>query len=305
MKFSSNSLFVSTLAVLAVASTAESTLRGSSSGIKSFHNAIQAEEPAPRKSRRLQFGDLFGGESGGFAGFFGEQQPTLDLDQIMEAFIPMITELLQSILSTELEQTMIANNVTQTLADVELAPGCTGDVAVSYLLGELQGLDSFEIESVELVPGTESLDLSFLGWNGASWSGVWNVVGTFAENIGLDTEAQIAADACGSVLNATSFGSILAENAGFEFQLGMDGSSPSIFDIAESVADSLTVSNAAFSFDSIQDDIDGTFGGDSSTELDLTTMLDGLFTEELTEQVSPTVTELLEGALSGGLQVGK
>lgn len=300
MKFSS-SLFLSTLSVLVVASTAESTVRGSS-GINSFNNGIAAEEADNPKGRRLQFGGIFGGESGGFGGLFGQ---TLDMDQIMEAFMPMITELLQSILSTELEQTMITNNVTQELAGIELAPGCTGDVAVSYILGELQGLDSFEIESVELVPGTESLDLSFLGLNGASWSGVWNIVGTFAENIGLDTEAQVSAEACGSVLNATSFGSILAENAGFEFQLGMGGSSPSIFDIAESFTESLTVSNAAFSFDSILDDIDGTFGGDSSTEFDLTTMLDGLFTEELTEQVSPAVTELLEGALSGGLQVGK
>ena len=197
-------------------------------------------------------------------------------------------------------------NITQMLANVEFGPNCTAEASLSYFLDRLNGMESFQIDSVELIPGSSDVDVSFFGLNGASWDGVWNIVGSFADGIGIDAEAQLMSDACGEVLNETLNGVISAENPLLEFSVAMNGSSPSIFSSTGSLANSINVDDVRITFDSIVSEIDGFFGTNHTgvdTQFDLSTVFDGLFAEVLFDQVAPIVTDLLTNAFDGGVKI--
>ena len=222
-----------------------------------------------------------------------------DINRAIDVFQPILNRLIQSVLSSNLENVNLGIDLTQELANLELGPNCTAAASLTYLLERITGLESFQIDSVELIPGTEELDISFLGMNGASWEGVWDIVGSFSRDIGINAEATLAADACGVALSETSSGLISAENPQLSIRMAMKGSSPSLFNLRSSLLDSVTIEDAKITFDSIIPNIDGVFG--NGLELDLDTMFDGLFTETLLDQLLPLILELLRNAFAEGV----
>ena len=161
-------------------------------------------------------------------------------------------------------------------------------------------MNGFKIDSVELVPGSDNLDLVMLGLKGATWSGVWNIRGSFNGDIEVDADAILTADACGQPLEESSSGKVKVSNPGLDIRIAVDGSSPSIFRLASSLAESITIEDAKFDFDTIIPDIDGLF--DNDLELDLTTIFEGLFSNAFLNELLPLLLQILQNILQGGLQ---
>lgn len=223
----------------------------------------------------------------------------LNMDNVMDAFLPVLTGVIENTIDSNLNNVDLRMDFQQDLANLDVTPNCTTSALVDYKLGMLRGLEGFSIDSVELVPGSDSLDLSFFGFNGASWSGIWNIRGRFEGIVEVASEAMLQADACGVPMEETSSGQVLVENPGLDLRIAMDGSSPSIFNLASAVADSITVEDARFSFDTILPVIDGLFGND--LELDLSTIFEGLFSDAFLNQMLPLLLELLQNVLQNGL----
>lgn len=225
---------------------------------------------------------------------------SININQIIEALLPALNAAISNTIASNLNDVDLRVDFIQNLANLNVGPNCTATGLVDYHLGTLSGLDEFQIDSIDLVPGTDSLDISFLGLRGASWSGVWNVRGRFGGNVEIGSDATLSADACGVPLQETSSGKISATNPGLDIRIAVDGESPNIFSLASSLAESITVEDARFNFDTIVADVLGLFGND--LQLDLTTIFDGLFTDTLLNQILPLLLELLQNVLQGGLQ---
>ncbi|CAB9517405.1 expressed unknown protein [Seminavis robusta] len=223
------------------------------------------------------------------------------INDIIEQFIPTLNALIQSTLASNLDNVNLGIDFSQFLAGLDVAVNCTADGTVQYNLGSLTGLGSFQIESLELVPGTESLELSFMGLSGASWSGTWNIKGVFGEAIGAVSEVVLSADACGLPLQETAKGMTSVANPGIDIRVSMNGSSPNLWSLASSFIESISVDSANLFFDSIVANIDGLFG--NGLELDLSTIFDGLLSDVLLNQLLPLLVNLLQSVLSGGLNL--
>lgn len=223
----------------------------------------------------------------------------LNMDSIMDALTPVLERTIQETIRSNVNNVDLRMDFHQDLANLDVAPNCTTSASMDYKLGMLRGLDGFQIDSMELVPGSDSLDLSFFGLNGASWSGIWNIRGTFENEVDVDSEAILTADACGVPMQESSSGTVRVMNPGLDLRIAMDGSSDSIFGLVSAIAESITVEDGRFSFDTILPVIDGLFG--NGLELDLGTILEGLLTDALLNQLLPILLELLQSVFQGGL----
>jgi hypothetical protein len=223
----------------------------------------------------------------------------LNIEDVMNGFSPVLASVIQSTIASNLNNVDLGLDFRQDLANLQVAPNCTSTASVDYRLGLLRGLNGFQIDSLELVPGSDRLDMSFLGLNGLSWSGIWNVRGSFDNDIEVDSEAVLSSDACGVPIAETSSGTVRVANPGLDFLLSMDGSSPSIFNLVSAVAQSINIQDAKFDFETILPVIDGLFG--NNLELDLATIFEGLFSNAFLNQLLPLLVELLQNALRNGL----
>jgi hypothetical protein len=85
---------------------------------------------------------------------------SISLDQILELFTPVLAAVIQSGLRANLDGTSLDAEFRQDLSNVDVAPGCSTPASLTYDLGTLLGLETFQIESMELVPGPPSTMLS-------------------------------------------------------------------------------------------------------------------------------------------------
>ena len=111
------------------------------------------------------------------------------INSIVEAFTPALNGAIQNTLSVIPIEGISAS--TELGAVDFLGGSCT-----AYSLGALTGLDSFEMQTSDLVPGSDFLETSgFLGMGGATWEGTWEFTASF-DSLSSRTDASIVAQAC-------------------------------------------------------------------------------------------------------------
>lgn len=93
----------------------------------------------------------------------------------------------------------------------------------------------------------------------------------------------------------------MVSEPGLDLTIAIRGSSPSIFRLASSVAESIKVEDARFEFDSILPLIESLFGDGLDMDLDLATIFEGLFSDAFFNQLLPLIVELLQNVLQNGL----
>lgn len=175
---------------------------------------------------------------------------------------------------------------------------CSASASLGYSLGALRGLDSFQIDSWELVPGTELWTPSgFLGLGQASWNATWTFKASFDDLIS-ETAASIAASACGLDIDESVGGSIVLENPTLDLEVTIAGTSPNLFLLGFSVAESIDFNESDFSYDSLVLNIGG-FGQD--IDFDIGAFLQDAFVRNLNDNIVPAMMEGLQSDLGDGL----
>ena len=160
----------------------------------------------------------------------------------------------------------------------------------------MTGMNSFQVDSVELIPGTESLEISFLGLNGGTWIGSWIVTGVFKDNFIADGTAIFVADACGSQVQEESTGTINAQKPVMEFVLDITGSTPGLMSFGKNQAQSVSVESVKLTFDSVESTIgDGLVG--RRLQLDLGGIITDLFSGNFANVTITLVVALLQTLL--------
>jgi len=214
------------------------------------------------------------------------------INSVIGAFVPV----LNNVIGTSLGALDTLNPLAQTIEIPEVDFGlCTASASVSYAIGAVTGLDTFKIDTWELVPGTELWESSFFG--PTKWGGTWVFNASFDE-IKSSTNAGIQAEACGQGIDETIGGSITAVNPGLTFRMSIVGESPNLLFLGWSFADSINVEQADITYDSLTLDIGG-FGQTISFDIDQ--FLQDTFATNLSENVAPAIQEAMQSTLGGGL----
>ncbi|CAB9527564.1 unknown protein [Seminavis robusta] len=143
---------------------------------------------------------------------------------------------------------------------------CQAGGSLSYSVGQLQGLPTFEIETFELVPGTERFELNWGGLGGATWDGTWVVRASF-DRLVSGASATISGDACLFGFDESVSGSIAMANPAMNFRIRIAGDSPNLALLGSSLAESIEFQEVSISYDSISLNI-GAFGGNVEFDID-------------------------------------
>jgi hypothetical protein len=176
---------------------------------------------------------------------------------------------------------------------------CTASASLSYSLGALRGLDSFQIESWELVPGTEVWTTSgFLGMGQATWNATWLFKASF-DDITTETAASIEASACGLQVDESVGGAIVMTKPTWDLEVTIAGTSPNIVFLGSSLAQSIDFNDSTFTYDSLMLNIGG-FG--QEVDFDIGAFLQEVFVRNLNENAVPAMMDALQNDLGNGLK---
>ena len=226
-----------------------------------------------------------------------QQQRVLIADSVNDVisfFVPILNFAIRTSFGA-LELT----NIQESLEIPEVDFGvCTASASLNYALGAVTGLDTFEIESWELVEGTDLWETSgFLGLGEASWNATWLFKASF-DDITSDTSASIAADACGLSIDESIGGAIVMEKPTLDLEVTIAGTSPNLLLLGLSVAQSIDFNDSNFSYDSLKLNFGG-FGQD--VDFDIGAFLEDIFVTNLNDNVVPAMMDALQNDLGNGL----
>ncbi|CAB9512319.1 expressed unknown protein [Seminavis robusta] len=217
------------------------------------------------------------------------------INSVISFFVPILNLAMRTSLGAV---ELAAIDESMDLGEINLGV-CTASASLSYALGAVRGLNSFQIETFELVPGTDPVfeTSGILGTGEANWNGTWVFKAGF-HDLTADTSASITADACGVAIDESVGGSIVATNPTMNIQMTIAGTSPNLLMLGLSMASSIDVQQADITYDSLNLNIGG-FGQD--IDFDIDAFLADLFVRNLREAVVPSIVEQLNNDLGGGL----
>ena len=205
--------------------------------------------------------------------WFGGSTPTLTIDPIVNLLTPIIGPLVQTAFTGgDFDEVDVAYQATQLVENLVDGVDCTADGTLTVDIGQMTGLDSFLVTSVELIPGTENLDI---GWTGGEFSGSWKVEGRFVDDLVAGGVASVVADVCGTEAEAESAGTVIAQDAVMEFVLDIAGSTPRFFSLGKNQLQSVSIDPASVKLTA--DNVVSTIGdglGNRRLQLDLGGLLD-------------------------------
>jgi len=176
------------------------------------------------------------------------------------------------------------------LEDIALGDVCNGTTTSSgepvvIGVGNITGLSSVTINSMELVAGTEEIDVSFLGLDGATWKGTWVLNASFTDVI-VQLNATIPPDICGDNTTASvDFleGTMVLDNPSIELYIDLEGETGIILVfVSSSRVTSAEVTKLEFDMGNYTIDLSSEDG-----QVEMGDALDDLLLADLSDVIAP------------------
>ena len=224
-------------------------------------------------------------------------------NSLVDAFGPSLVDAIQTTL-TQFDPIVLGDGTTFKFGEMDLSArtsgviDCRSSASVTYGLGSISGLSSIEVNRMEMVPGSETIDSSFLGLSGASWEGTWILNATFA-NMTAETSASLTASACGVPISQKVTGTTTFNDPTVEFTITMGGATANLLRFTtSSQITTVTIKEMNFELGSIDANL-GSFG--TILQLDIGNTFDAFLLNELSDIIAPLVLNLTNDALASQL----
>ncbi|CAB9519530.1 expressed unknown protein [Seminavis robusta] len=121
---------------------------------------------------------------------------TTVMNTLIQEFTPFLVGRMQRTLNAH-DPAFLGSARTFDFGDLPSDSPCPDSTAsISYGAWSLSGFSDMAIDRIELVEGTQDIDVSFFGLNGATWAGDWQFDVNFA-NIKAETTVSIKSTLCG------------------------------------------------------------------------------------------------------------
>jgi len=234
------------------------------------------------------------------------------LNSLIDTFLPTLTNEVQGVLADRFDPIVVGNETTLSVGVSDLIKSarnnavaggqdCDSSASVKYGLGKVSGLSSV-IFDVELVPGSESIDMSFLGMDGATWSGTWLVNAAFG-NITAGTSATVNGFSCSrsTDIEQRFTGTTTLNDPKAQLTLKLGGETSNLLRVASSTK--LTTAQLE-EFDFQLGILDANLEGSGNlTQFDLGSSFDPWFVNEFSKDIGPLLVVALNEVLASQLSL--
>ena len=166
------------------------------------------------------------------------------LKALVDSFMPALADELQSTITDPLDPLDLNYTTTADIGAVQLAHlnqtfcGSTNATAsIVYQLRNMTGLANMTIQRLELVEGSQEIDIPLLGWFGAessTWSGIWEMEATF-DRFQADTTGILQTTFCNITFDDERLtGRSIVTQPRVVMQAYLEGSTDNIYDFNDS-----------------------------------------------------------------------
>ena len=133
------------------------------------------------------------------------QGTTVVLNALINVFVPNLADQVENQIATTMDPVNVNYKVSDDQGQVQLTFNSTfcnetmANSIINYTLGTMTGLSTVEVTRLELVAGSEDINLPFLSFFGqqeATWSGEWILEATF-QKLDAATTAVLSNTFCG------------------------------------------------------------------------------------------------------------
>ena len=236
---------------------------GSSSHITSeSHTQPNSDTAQTTDHRNLQFGNPV----------------DVVLKSLVDSFMPALADELQGSITDPLDPIDLNYETSADVGAVQLANmnqtfcGSTNATAIIvYQLGDMTGLGNMNIERLELIQGSQDIDIPLLGWFGAekaTWSGIWEMEATF-DQFQADTTGIMQTTFCNvTFANDQLTGLATVTQPRVVMQAYLEGSTDNIYEFNDSTELTVVdIRSLTGSFTSVSADL-GSFGNMAVVDAD-------------------------------------
>ncbi|CAB9512177.1 expressed unknown protein [Seminavis robusta] len=224
-------------------------------------------------------------------------------------FEPQIDDLLQGVLGDNFDPIYLGQETTIQTEELELAlpPNglvtCQSSASITYGLGYISGLSSIQVNSLELVPGTENINIGMQNilTPSATWSGTWLVNATL-DSLTAETSVTLSAQACGIPLEQKVTGTTTLQTPSLQASLTMGGDTDNLI-LLTSTSEITTAQAETIDLEFGAVDAGIELGGTLIPDFALGNSFDSFLLNQLVNELEPRIVDLLNQALTEQLPI--
>ena len=217
---------------------------------------------------------------------------------ILNALISQLTPTLGEFLQEELDAydpIVWGNQTTVDLGQSDFGGACPSQASLTYGVGKVNGLGNMNLDKVEMVAGSQDIDVSFLALNGATWTADWKMDASFPAVVG-DTFVGLLGNLCGFPLNQTLNGVATVSNASVEVIVQVNGETARVLSFQDSSqVTSAVVQQVKLQLGAVALD----FGVDGDlVQLNVTENLENMLLDNFSADIEPLVIQVVNSVLA-------
>lgn len=223
---------------------------------------------------------------------------------LVNDFSPALEGVLQNVLAESFDPIVLGDQATVELGSFELplplGGSCQTSASATYGLGSISGLSNFNINSLELVPGSETFQPIFFGLGGATWSGTWILNATF-DSVSVENSAGLKAQSClGDPIEQTLTGTTTLNQPSILIKTTLAGETSNLLLFAQT---SQITSAEMEGLDFELGTVDAGFGGTGTIipAFDLSNSFDAFLLNEFSDVLEPLMIDAVNNALADAL----
>ena len=255
--------------------------------------AVGLSEGSPLRDTNFNKNDKISEENNGSRKLFFSTSVTFA--DIIADLSPALETAIRTTLAASLDPTNPEASLTQEFDVVSFGNGCESSATVTAELGSLTGLGNFDLQSLDLVDGSQTFDFSFR--NGASFSGTFIARAAFPDGLEAIGDAQIAADACGETIQQSASGFVDAVAPALVIEFNITGSTPGFFSFSSPSIEAMSAARVDLK---VGDAVETNIGFGNDIDFDPTSIFTTLLDSAITDALEPLILAVLNSSLSGG-----
>ena len=206
------------------------------------------------------------------------QSPTdIVFGALVDVFVPALATQIENAVAPTLDPIGLGHSATEDLGPVELSMNATfcndtsATASLLWQLGQMTGLSSLDITRLELVPGSQEIDIglaALFGAASANWKGTWEIDAKFGQNFNAETTTTLKTNMCNFTFEDMLSGTSTVTSPTAYMKIKLKGETTNIYDFqASSSLTEANIKEMTVGFDKVQTSL-GMFGGMAKVNAD-------------------------------------
>jgi len=214
------------------------------------------------------------------------------LKSLVSYFTPAVSRTLHRTLQEDMDPLVLDHGSSshQDLGSTSIGP-CNASASIEYNMKVLEGLGTVQLDHIEVVPGSDSINFALL--DGATWNVTWNVNASFS-NLTAIANASLHIDACGNPMDSFLNGTVSCLEPSIAMEIRVSGETSNLI-LFQSTSEIVTanITQLKFRYESAEAHL-GSFNEMSQIDL-------GITLGNMLEEDAGALEEIMKNGLQGAI----